>query len=212
MIEYYFPECQTWLDHGFAFLSINFHGSTTFGKAFEKSILGQLGELELQDMEAGYRWLVESGVARPDAVFLTGASYGGYLTLLALGRWPALWAGGMAEIAIADWTILYEDESDALRGYQRVLFGGTPEEKPEAHARSSPMTYAEDIQAPVLVIQGSNDTRCPARQMRVYEEKLRTLGKEIHVHWYEAGHGARVQEQQVEHQELKLRFAYQHLD
>jgi acetyl esterase/lipase len=209
MIEYYFPESQAWLDHGFAFFSINFHGSTTFGKEFEKSIMGQLGELEVQDMAAAYRWLVENRIARPDAVLLTGDSYGGYLTLLALGRRPALWAGGMAGIAIADWALLYEDESDALRGYQRVLFGGTPEEKPEAHARSSPMTYAEDIQAPVLVIQGSNDTRCPARQMRVYEDRLRRLGKQIHVHWYEAGHGARAQEQQVEHQELKLRFARQ---
>ena len=78
------------MDHGFAFLTINYHGSTTFGKAFEKSILGQLGELEVQDMAAAYRWLVESRIAQPDAIFLTGKSYGGYLTLLGLGRRPEL--------------------------------------------------------------------------------------------------------------------------
>jgi dipeptidyl aminopeptidase/acylaminoacyl peptidase len=207
MLSYFLPACQAWLDHGFAFLTINYHGSTTFGKAFEKSIIGQLGELEVEDMAAGYQWLVDNGIAQPDAVFVTGGSYGGFLTLLAVGRRPDLWAGGMADVAIGDWSVMYEDESESLRAYQRVLFDGTPEEKPEEHAKSSPITYAEQIQAPLLVIQGSNDTRCPARQMREYEARLKSLGKEILVHWFEAGHGSRAQEQRIAHQERKMRFA-----
>jgi dipeptidyl aminopeptidase/acylaminoacyl peptidase len=209
MFEYYYPESQAWLDHGFAFFSINYHGSPTFGEEFEKTIIGQLGELETQDMAAGYRWLVENGIAQPEAVFLTGDSYGGYLTLQAMGKRPELWAGGMAGLAITDWTLLYDEGNDAMRGYQRVLFGGTPEETPKAHKKSSPITYAEQIQAPILVIQGSNDSRCPARQMQVYEARLKSLGKEIDVHWFEAGHGSHAQEQQLEHQELRLRFVYQ---
>jgi len=208
MSAYFSPESQAWLDHGFAFFSINYHGSVTFGKEFEKSILGRLGELEVQDMAAGYQWLVENGIAQADAIFLSGSSYGGYLTLQAIGKRPELWAGGMAGVAIADWTVLYEDESESLRGYQRVLFAGTPQEQPEAHKKSSPVTYAEQIQAPILVIQGSNDTRCPARQMQNYEARLKSLGKQIDVHWFEAGHGSRAQEQQLEHQERKLQFAY----
>ena len=202
------PEAQCWLDHGFAFLTLNYHGSITFGKAFEKSIWGNLGDLEIQDMAAVYRWLVENGIAQPDAVLLTGESYGGYLTLQALGRRPELWAGGMAEIAIADWKTMYEDEAESLRGYQRALFGGAPDEVPEATRKSSPITYAEQVRAPILVIQGENDTRTPARQLRVYEEKLKSLGKQIEVHWFNAGHGSRAQEQQIEHQELQLNFAY----
>jgi dipeptidyl aminopeptidase/acylaminoacyl peptidase len=114
----------------------------------------------------------------------------------------------MAGIAIADWALMYEDQAETLRGYQRALFGGTPEEKPEEHRLSSPITYAEAVRAPVLVIQGSNDTRCPARQMIKYEEKMRSLGKDIHIHWFEAGHGSLSIEQSIEHQELMLRFAY----
>lgn len=209
MFEYYFPESQAWLDHGFAFFSINYHGSPTFGKNFEKAIVGQLGELEVQDIAYGYQWLVKNGTAQPEAVFLSGDSYGGYLTLLAIGKRPALWAGGMAGVAIADWTLLYEDENDALRGYQRTLFGGTPDEKPEAHKKSSPITYAAQIKAPILVIQGTNDSRCPVRQMQAYEAKLKSLGKQIDVHWFEAGHGSYVQEQQIEHQERRMRFSYQ---
>ena len=202
------PRAQCWLDHGFAFFSLNYHGSITFGKAFEKSIWGNLGNLEVQDMAAVYKWLVENKIAQPDAVLLTGESYGGFLTLQALGRRPELWAGGMAEIAIADWKIMYEDEAESLRGYQRALFGGEPDEVPEATRKSSPTTYAEQVRAPILVIQGENDTRTPARQMRVYEEKLKSLGKQIEVHWFNAGHGARAQEQQIENQGLELNFAY----
>ncbi len=208
MCEYYTPSSQAWVDHGFAFATINYHGSTTFGKDFEKAIWGRLGQQEVDDMAAAYAWLVENGIAQPDAVLVTGWSYGGYLTLQAMGKRPDLWAGGMAGIAIADWNLMYEDQAETLRGYQRALFGGTPEEKPEAHRASSPITYAEQVRAPILVIQGSNDTRCPPRQMRAYEARMRELGKPIEVHWFDAGHGSRAMEQSIQHQEVMLEFAY----
>ncbi|MBW2370092.1 MAG: S9 family peptidase [Deltaproteobacteria bacterium] len=212
MADNYSPEIQSWIDHGMAFFSINYHGSTTFGKEFEKSILGQPGELEVQDISAGYKWLIENKVAQADAVFLTGESYGGYLTLQAIAKLPEMWAGGIAGVAIADWAMMYEDESESLRGYHRVLFGGTPGEKIERHIKSSPITHAEQIQAPIIVIQGSNDTRCPPRQMQAYETKLKSLGKQIEVHWFKAGHGSRAQEQRLKHQEYRLRFVYQVLN
>jgi dipeptidyl aminopeptidase/acylaminoacyl peptidase len=208
MSDFYAPGSQAWLDHGFAFLTINYHGSTTFGKPFEKSIWGNLGNPEVEDMVAAYHWLVAQGIAQPDAVLLTGGSYGGYLTLQAIGRAPQHWAGGMAVVAIADWRLMYEDQAETLRAYQRALFGGTPDETPQVTASASPITYAEQVRAPILVIQGSNDTRCPARQMRAYEERLTALGKQIQVHWFDAGHGSRAMEQQIEQQELMLRFAY----
>lgn len=208
----YWPAAQAWLDHGFAVCSINYHGSMTFGREFEKSIRGNLGDLEVQDLAAAYHWLVEQRIARPGAVLLTGVSYGGYLTLQTIGRRPELWAGGMAVVAIADWVLMYEDQAETLRGYQRALFGGTPQEVPEVTRKSSPITYAEQIRAPLLVIQGTNDTRCPARQMQAYEAKLRALGKSIQVQWFEAGHGSRAQEQQIEQQEWMLRFAHQTLE
>ena len=115
----------------------------------------------------------------------------------------------MALVAIADWTLMYEDQAGTLRGYQRSLFGGTPDEKPEAHKKSSPITYAENFAADLLVIQGANDTRCPARQMQVFEQKMKDLGKSIDVQWFDAGHGSRAIEQSIEQQERMLRFAAQ---
>lgn len=208
--EMFSPGSQAWLDAGFAFLTINYHGSTTFGREFEQSIWGDLGHWEIEDMVAARTWLIEQGIAQPEAIFLTGWSYGGYLTLLGLGKRPDLWAGGLAGVAVADWAIQYEDSAETLRGYERALFGGTPEELPERYAVSSPITYAANVRVPLLIIQGRNDTRTPARPVEMYEKKMRELGKEIEVVWFDSGHiGSFTQvERSIEHQELMMRFAH----
>lgn len=200
---------QAWLDHGFAFMTINYRGSTTFGSDFQKKIWGAPGHWEVEDMTAARQWLIDEGIARPHEIFLTGWSYGGYLTLQALGTTPDLWAGGMAGIAIADWRIQYEDSAETLKAYQVAFFGGTPDEKPKQYAASSPITYVDRVQAPILIIQGRNDTRTPARPVEEYARRMRDLSKDITVHWFEAGHlgaFARI-EQSIEHQELMLEFA-----
>jgi dipeptidyl aminopeptidase/acylaminoacyl peptidase len=88
--------------------------------------------------------------------------------------------------------------------------GGTPAEKLEQYAASSPITYAEQVSSPVLIIQGRNDTRTPARPVAMYEAKLKALGKPVEVHWFESGHmgSAANVAQAIEHQEMMMRFAY----
>jgi dipeptidyl aminopeptidase/acylaminoacyl peptidase len=154
--------------------------------------------------------LVDVGVAQPEQIFLSGWSYGGYLTLMALSKYPELWAGGMAGIAITDWAVQYEDSAEMLRGFQVALLGGTPEENREQYERSSPITYAEQVRAPVIIVQGRNDTRTPARPVQQYEEKMRSLGKDISVHWFDTGHAGSFADAElgVKHQEQFLRFAY----
>jgi len=203
------PGAQAWAENGFAYLTINYHGSITFGREFEQSIWHDLGHWEVEDMAAARNFLVKEGFAQPEAIFLTGWSYGGYLTLLGLGKRPDLWAGGMAGIAIADWAIQWEDTADTLRGYQEALFGGTPHDQPERYRASSPITYAEAVRAPVLIIQGRNDTRTPARPVELYEQKLKAMGKDITVHWFETGHmgGFADTELGIKHQEMIMQFA-----
>jgi dipeptidyl aminopeptidase/acylaminoacyl peptidase len=174
MTETFLPESQAWLDHGFAFMTVNYRGSTTFGKAFEEAIWGDLGRAEVEDMAVARDWLVENG---------TG-------------------------VAVADWRLMYEDQAETLRGYLRGLLLGTPDEKPEAYAHSSPISYVEQVSSPVLVIQGRNDSRCPPRQLEAYECEMRAAGRQIEVEWFDAGHGSRGDEQQIDHQTLKLRFAH----
>jgi dipeptidyl aminopeptidase/acylaminoacyl peptidase len=210
--ESYAPRGQVWLDHGFAYLSVNYRGSTTFGREFKEKIWRDPGHWEIEDMAAAYRWLVENGIARPDAVFVTGWSYGGYNTLQAIGVKPELWAGGMAGVAVADWVSQFEDESDTMRGVDVPFMGGTPDEAPEVYRTASPITYCEQVRAPVVIIQGHNDTRCPPRQVALYEARMRELGKPCEVHWFDAGHLIGPVEQAIEHAEIFLRFVYRVLN
>jgi dipeptidyl aminopeptidase/acylaminoacyl peptidase len=182
------PEAHAWLDAGYAFLTLNYRGSNGFGKEYEEAIWGRLGTCELEDMVAAREFLVREGVAREDQVVVTGGSYGGFMTLYALGARPELWACGVALVAIADWRLLYED-GEALRDYERALFDGTPSQRPDVYAASSPITYLPDLRAPLLIIQGRNDARCPARQMEVYVDEARRLGKNVEIDWFDAGHG-----------------------
>ena len=108
-LDRFFPDAQAWVDRGFAFFTLNYRGSTGFGREYEQAIWGAVGRRELDDMVAARETLVREGIADPDRVVLHGGSYGGYLTLLGLGRRPDLWAGGVAFVAIADWRMLYED-------------------------------------------------------------------------------------------------------
>jgi dipeptidyl aminopeptidase/acylaminoacyl peptidase len=184
----FYPQAQAWIDRGFAFLTLNYRGSTGFDRDFEQAIWGEVGRNELADMVAARDWLVREGIADPGRIVAHGGSYGGYLTLLALGARPDLWAAGVAYVAIADWRLMYED-GEALRDYQVALFEGTPDQKPELYAEASPVTYVDALAAPLLVIQGRNDARCPARQIEDYVERARAGGKTVEIDWFDAGHG-----------------------
>jgi dipeptidyl aminopeptidase/acylaminoacyl peptidase len=199
------PPAQSWVDAGYAFLTLNYRGSNGFGKAYEQAIWGQLGKCELEDMIAAREMLVRERISREDEVVVTGGSYGGYMTLYALGVRPDLWAGGVALVAIADWRLMYED-GEALRDYVRAQFKGTPDQRPEAYAASSPITYVADLRAPLLIIQGRNDARCPARQMEIYVEEARRLDKLVEIDWFDAGHGHGAVETRIAWQRRSLEF------
>jgi len=202
------PRLQVWLDHGFAIASVNYRGSTTFGKDFEKKINGDLGHWEVEDMIAARSWLVEQGISKTDEIFLTGWSYGGYLTLHAMGVRPELWAGGIGGVVVADWVTEYYDEPEAMRGYDVALHGGTPEEKKEAYERASPINYVDRLRAPLLIIQGKNDVRDPPRQVELYEAKAKSMGKDVQVVWFGTGHaGSGVDvDMAIAHHETMLRW------
>jgi dipeptidyl aminopeptidase/acylaminoacyl peptidase len=208
MTDCYSPRDQLWTDHGFAFLTVNYRGSTTFGREFLEKIWCNPGNWELDDMVAGRDWLITQGIADPNAILLTGWSYGGYLSLHVLGKKPGLWAGSMAGVPVADWVSAHEDCSELMRASDVAFMGGTLAEKPEAYRAASPLTYLENVDAPVLIIQGRNDTRCPARQVELYEAKMKALGKPVEVHWFDAGHGSLDVELQIQHMETMLGFAY----
>lgn len=186
----YSPDVAMWVDHGYAYLGLNFRGSTTFGKQYREQIWGDIGHWELEDMVAARQWLVDNRVADPDRVLATGASYGGFLTLYALGVRPELWAGGIAEVAIADWRQTHEDTNAANRTAVASWLGGTPDQVPQRYQDRSPLTHLPRLIAPLLIRQARHDSRAPARQMQAYEQEATRLGKPVTVRWNDGGHAS----------------------
>lgn len=205
------PLVQSWLDHGFVVLMPNYRGSTGYGKAWEDALVGDPGRPELVDIRAGRDLLVAEGVADPDRCVLTGASWGGYLTLLGLGTQPDAWAAGVAAVPVADYPTAYADEAPVLQEFDRSLFGGTPEELPELYRERSPLTYVDAVRAPVLVITGRNDTRCPKRQVDNYVAALEARGVPHVYDVFEAGHGSYAVDELIRQQALALDFLAEHL-
>ncbi|MGW5777300.1 prolyl oligopeptidase family serine peptidase [Streptomyces sp. NPDC003863] len=200
-----------WVDHGYAVVRVNYRGSTGYGREWTDALKHRVGLIELEDIAAVRAWAVDSGLADPARLVLSGGSWGGYLTLLGLGTQPDDWAVGLAAVPVADYVTAYEDEMEALKAMDRTLLGGSPEEVPERYAASSPLTYVDAVKAPVHVTAGVNDPRCPIRQIDNYVDRLAARGAVHEVYRYDAGHGSLVVEERIKQVALDLDFAARHL-
>lgn len=193
-------------DHGQLVAAPNYRGSTGYGRRHQDRLIGDPGFPEVADVVAAVHDLVRRGPTDPARIVLMGASWGGYITLLGLGLHPELFAAGVARVPVADYPRAYHEESEALRAFDRSLFEGTPESRPDLYRERSPLTYAERVSAPLLIQAGRNDSRCPLGQVEVYVQRLRRLHKPVKLSTYEAGHSAMVVEQELRLTRETLQF------
>ncbi|WP_018352706.1 S9 family peptidase [Longispora albida] len=210
-VDMYSPMRAAFVDAGYCVIHVNYRGSHGYGLAWRDALVGNPGHPELEDTAAVYDWAVAQGIADPARCVIGGASWGGYLTLLGLGTQPERWAAGLALVPIGDTVALYEDEMEPVREYDRALFGGSPDEIPEVYARSSPMTYVDNVAAPVLITAGLNDPRCPIRNVENYVNRLAALGKPHEVYRFDAGHSSFVVAERIAQARLQLDFLARHV-
>lgn len=205
------PMAAAWVDAGWAVLEVNYRGSTGYGVGWRDALEEKVGFTELADVAAVHDHLIAQGTVDAERSVLVGRSWGGYLTLLGLGTQPDRWAAGVAGVPIADYVAAYEDETGALQEFDKALFGGSPDEVPERYRESSPLTYIDQVRAPVLISAGENDPRCPYRQILTYVEALRARGGTVETHVYDAGHSSMVDDERVTQMRLELDFVRRHL-
>jgi acetyl esterase/lipase len=205
------PGVAAWIDAGFAVVRVNYRGSTGYGSAWRDAMEHRVGLTELEDLLAVRTWAVSSGLADPARIVLTGGSWGGYLTLLGLGVQPDAWAVGVAGVPVADYFAAYEDEMEGLRAYDRALFGGSPDEVPDRYRQSSPLTYVDNVVAPVFILAGANDPRCPMRQIENYVERLSARSAPFEIYRFDAGHGSLIVNERIRQVEAEIDFARSHL-
>lgn len=202
---------QAWVDHGFAVVLVNYRGSISYGRAWRDALQDNPGFAELDDIATVHDWVLSQGIGQTGGSVLAGYSWGGYLTLLGLGTQPERWDLGIAAIPLADLALAYEDAAEPLRAYDRSLFKSSPDERPDFWRERSPITYVDRIRAPLLIIAGENDTRCPLRQVEQYVSRLNGLGKRHEFYQYDAGHAWLVVEETIRQVELQIDFAHRHL-
>jgi dipeptidyl aminopeptidase/acylaminoacyl peptidase len=196
-----------WLDAGFAVVHVNYRGSAGYGTAWRDAIEGRPGLTELADIASVQDWAIGQGLCTPETSIVSGASWGGYLALLALGSQPQRWAAGIAGVPVADYLAAYADEMEPLRAFDRSLFGGSPEDVPEVYRRASPLSYVDAVTAPLLVVVGENDPRCPVRQVENYLAALDERGAAYEVYRYDAGHGSLVSAETIRQTAAEVYFA-----
>ncbi|GEM_PF-15293 len=190
-----FNSMHQWLaNRGYAVLSVNFRGSTGFGKRFVNAADGEWGRKMDEDLEDAVAWAVERGIADPQRLAIFGASYGGYAVLSALTRYPSRYACGIDVVGPSNLETLLASipaywEADRVRQHRAMGNPGTPEGLAQLRDRS-PLHRAAQIRVPLLIAQGANDPRVKQAESEQMVAALRQSGIAVTYALYtDEGHG-----------------------
>ncbi len=167
-------------NRGYAVLSPNFRGSTGYGKKFLDAGNKQWGDRMQDDLTWGAKYLISQGISDPKRIAIMGASYGGYATLAGVTSTPDLYAASVAIAAPSNLITLLGAipaywEAERTMFYQRMGDPTTTEGKAQL-MRQSPLTNADKIKTPLLVVQGANDPRVKKREADQIVIALRDRG------------------------------------
>lgn len=183
---------------GYMVIQPNFRGSTGYGRAFQTANIKDLGGGDLKDVLAAKDFMVATGYVDARKVGITGGSYGGFMTLMAIGRAPDAFAAGVQLYGIIDWAVMERTSDAALQQYIHSLLGD-PQKDKAAYAASSPLTYIQAAKVPLLSMQGENDVRVPRDQTRQVNDILKAKGAVTETVFYPAeGHGFQKRENQID--------------
>jgi dipeptidyl aminopeptidase/acylaminoacyl peptidase len=181
---------QFWTSRGYAVLDVNYGGSAGFGRAYRERLRSRWGIVDAHDCIGGARAMVEQGRADPARLVLRGGSAGGYTTLRALTT-SDVFAAGISLYGVCDLEGLAKDTHKFESRYLDGLVGPYPETR-ETYVDRSPITHAERIGAPILLLQGTEDPVVPPIQTEAMAAAARAKGLPVAVVMYPGeGHGFR---------------------
>lgn len=169
---------------GWTVLAPNYRGSTGYGKKWQNASRFDMGGVDTHDCIAGADYLVQEGLAAPHKVAVTGRSHGGYLTMTCMTMASEKWAGGSAVVPFMNWFKSHEDSREDLQHWN-IQNMGDPKENYEKWYNHSPYFFLDRINAPVQLIAGGKDPRCPASDSLEARDRLVELGKQVELLLYE---------------------------
>jgi dipeptidyl aminopeptidase/acylaminoacyl peptidase len=200
---------------GFVVLMPNVRGSTGYGSRFRDLNLRDVGGGDLKDVVAGVEYLRRQPFVEPERIGIFGVSYGGYLTYAALTGYPDLWRAGVAIAGVTDWRLCYDEEHPELRHYDVEILGD-PVENAALWRERSPVYFADRLRAPLLMLHGLHDPRCPVNQARAFRDALVRLGRKPgrdfdYIEFSDEGHGSADREQLYRSYGPAFSFLHRHL-
>jgi dipeptidyl aminopeptidase/acylaminoacyl peptidase len=184
------------VNQGYMVLAPNYRGSSGYGKEFQQANLFDMGGGDLQDVLAGADWIKQTGHLDPKKIAVMGASYGGYLSMMAVTKAPDIWAAGVPIVPFVNWFTEIENEDPVLRQSDLATMGDPLKDKARYEERS-PINYIDQIKAPLLLLAGGHDPRCPKSETQQVVDAIKKRGGSVDYKIYEnEGHGfARVENQ-----------------
>jgi len=198
MVDYWNTDVAALASRGYICIAPNPRGSTGYGLDFQKANFQDLGGGDLKDEIAGVEFLKATGYVNPKKIGITGGSYGGFMTLMAVGKAPDIWAAAVEEYGIINWSTMLKSSDPSLNEYLKALLGN-PEENRKIYDADSPITYIRNEKAPLLVLQGDNDPRVPKEEAQQVVDILKKEGGTVDVHYYaNEGHGFVKRENQID--------------
>lgn len=180
---------QYLLARGIGILAPNIRGSSGYGKTYQRLIYRDWGGDELKDIEAAALYLRQLQWVDASRLGVFGASFGGFATLSALTRLSQHWAVGVDWVGPANLVTFVASVPPHWRPMMADWVGDAVDDEAMLIERS-PITYADDLRAPLLIIQGANDPRVVKAESDQFVARLKERGVEVeYVVDDEAGHG-----------------------
>ncbi len=187
---------QYMVNQGYLVIAPNYRGSTGYGKEFQQANLFDMGGGDLQDVLAAADWIKQTGYVDPKKLILMGGSYGGYLTMMGVTKAPDLWAAGIPIVPFVNWFTEIQNEDPILQQSDLATMGDLVTNKARYEERS-PINFVDQIKAPLYLLAGGNDPRCPKTEAQQVVDAVKKRGGVAEYKVYEnEGHGfARVENQ-----------------
>lgn len=187
---------QFMVNQGYFVIAPNYRGSTGYGKEFQEANFRDFGGGDLQDVLGAADWIKQTGYVDPKKLIVMGGSYGGYLSMMAVTKAPEVWAAGVPIVPFVNWFTEIENEDPELQQYDKANMGD-PEKDSDFLRDRSPIFFVDKIKAPLLLLAGGNDPRCPKTEAQQVADAVKKNGGTAELKIYEnEGHGfARVENQ-----------------
>ena len=204
-------EAAFFTSRGYGYLSVNYRGSTGYGRTYREALRGRWGELDVIDAAGAAQALIDQKLAHPDQLVIKGGSAGGYTVLNTLIRFPGLYKAGICSYGVTNLFTLAMDTHKFEERYTDSLVGPLPEAA-EKYRAWSPVFHAEAIKDPVAVFQGEEDKVVPPSQSEEIVKALKANGVPHEYHLYPGeGHGFRKSETRRAYYQAIERFLLQYV-